>query len=238
MFSTGKVSINTQIKQNVSDKTVDLRNCTKIQVDLGNCIVENNRFHPCDPIPIEVLNQNILKLRKYQLDEIMKAAGENVVRYKGEDETYPETRSDGRWKIYNCSKSAFTLAEKFKDDLIEVQLPEPFESVKNNLKTIRKMISVLSFAQTDEFTKRFNEALDRQVISNPTQVLNQILKLEKKFKNPSDDLKAAFEKLNDSLKPLLAMFPSSVPQDCVDQMQRHTYFTNLTKMLIIGLFVF
>jgi hypothetical protein len=85
VISTAKVSVNTQVKQDVSDKNVDLEDCKKIQVDLGNCIVKNNRFHPCEPLPIELLNQNTLNLRKYELDKIMEAAEETVVRYRGED---------------------------------------------------------------------------------------------------------------------------------------------------------
>jgi hypothetical protein len=92
---------------------------------------------------------------------------------------------------------------------------------------------VISGDLTDELYKAFIRVVDRQVISNPTKILNQIIKIEKKFENPSGDLKAAFEKFNESLKDLLATYPSEVPERCVDQKQKQIRITNLTKMMII-----
>jgi DNA repair ATPase RecN len=160
----------------------------------------------------------------------MLAAGEDVNKYNGED---GKTAYEFVEVINTCPYSALELAKNFRNELPEVQLSEPFESVKSNLNEVLKITNEISKELIDELKEALVEALDRQVISNPEQVLNRIIEIENKFEKPSDDLKAAFEKFNGSLKDLLGTFPSVVPEKCVDQMQRHIHVTELTKMFII-----
>jgi hypothetical protein len=75
--------------------------------------------------------------------------------------------------------------------------------------------------------------LDRQAISNPEQVLNDTVDIEKKFESQSDTLKAAFKTFNDSLEDLLVTFPSVVPEKSLGRMQRYNHVTNIIEMFTI-----
>jgi hypothetical protein len=149
-----------------------------------------------------------------------------VTKYNGED------GHDYAVIIYNCSHSSTELAKKFLRDLPEIQLPEPYESVKNHLRSIRAMANEKSEDTDNKLNAALVKILTRRQVNDVAKAMMFITKAEKKFKTQSQALEEAFTKFNKSLEELLSTF-SNTTEKCVDRDQRHFHIVNKTKLIIL-----
>lgn len=201
--------------------------CTNNQIDLEQCIIDNNRYYPCAPAQRDLSHYKQLFVdRSHEFADIIKSAGFNL----SESQQSFEFGNVTGYEILNYNDTYDTHVKNFMSSLPSNQLPEPYECILKDFAKVKSIVppNSLNFNKFKDAFKNIACAKENLEI---TETLKPIIAAQKKFKKPSEDLKSAFELFNKSLQALLEKFPKEAQEKCQDAKQHQEHIENKIKVL-------
>lgn len=225
LFS-GKLQINTknisktrkgnvkqsEVKENESESFMVDEDCTNNQIDVEECIIANNRYHPC-PSPEKdcVRYKNTFEYRSYRFALILRDFGYNLQ----ESIQSFEFGKVPAFEILNYDDEYENYVKKFFNFLIKDVIPEPYGSFRRSIENLQSKIPARS-AKLSSFKTALQQVVCQKEILNLPETLENLItlknKLNKQFKGTDEEL----EEIDQSMKLFLESYPLHVQEECVN----------------------
>lgn len=215
-----------EVKEGKNTFMVD-EDCTNNQIDLEECIIVSNRYHPCPPPTKDcALYKNTFEYRSQKFAEKLRGLGYNL----SESDQDFEFGTIPGYEILDYNDEYEEHVKIFLDILIVPAIPEPYKSFKDEYLKFRSQISASS-SKLGAFKKALRDAACQREIERVSETVEKLTALKNKMKKQFNGPKEEFNTINEPMKLFFETFPQSVEEKCEDLEKHQFQVENKIKVL-------
>lgn len=205
--------------ENVSVSS-EIGNCENHKINLGKCIIEKNRYHPCPPAYREFTKQKVDNEWKKGLAKILSDKGIRNAE---------TTTTNGILflQIYNCNNEFFSIFYNYTKHLPIKKLPDLYQSLVEDFWFIQRIFYSAEVQFKHETLVNIIKVLKNAFFNKENleidDVIAQLIEIEKDIKTDNKDYEQKFDDFHKALKRLLPSLSPKNLENCVDE-QKHQLF--------------